>query len=166
MGTTQILGRIVWGKSPRWTFIRAGVLAFVAFITFKFILLPIKISGCSMEPAYHNGSVNMVNALRYRILLPKRGDVVAIELAGRRVLLLKRIIGMPGDRVAFVNGAVLISGEKLPEPYLKKKCDWNRAEVLVGPDEYFVVGDNRQMPIEYHTFGRVKRTKIVGTPLW
>ena len=61
-------------------------------------------------------------------------------------MLLKRIIGLPGETVAFVNGHVLINGQILDEPYEKSDCDWNAAPVTLGPDQYYYVGDNRSMP--------------------
>ena len=66
---------------------------------------------------------------------------------------MKRIVGLPGETVAFVDGRVLINGEVLDEPYEKSSCDWNLPPVKLGPDEYFVVGDNRTMPWADHTFG-------------
>ena len=81
-----------------------------------------------------------------------------------RVMLMKRIIGLPGETVAFVNGRVLINGQILDEPYEEdgKGCDWNCAPVTLGPDQYYVVGDNRSMPPEYHTHGIYQRSRIVG----
>ena len=77
-------------------------------------------------------------------------------------MLMKRIIGLPGETVSFQGGQVLINGKILDEPYQKWKCDWDMPEKKLGPDEYFVVGDNRTMPMELHTFGRVPRERIVG----
>ena len=75
---------------------------------------------------------------------------------------MKRIIGLPGETVAFVNGAALINGKVLDEPYEKYDCDWNLPPVKLGPNQYFVVGDNRSMPAEYHVKGKVERDHIVG----
>jgi len=119
-----------------------------------------------MEPTYRNGSVNFVNTLRYRFREPRRGDIVAISLAGRRIMLLKRVIGLPGERLAFREGALIINGQPTPEPYLKSDYNWNMPEIKIDSDEFFVVGDNRQMPLEEHLHGRVKRHKIVGGPLF
>jgi signal peptidase I len=83
-------------------------------------------------------------------------------MAGIHEMYMKRIIGLPGETVAFVDGRVLINGEVLDEPYEKTACDWNRDPVKLGATEYFVVGDNRTMPIELHTFGKVERNRIVG----
>ena len=158
--------RILFGKSLRRTLVRAAVLATSSFILFKFLLLPVRIDGASMEPRYRNGSVNLVNTLRYRFREPRRGDVVAIRMAGRQVMYLKRIIGLPGERLAFHNGILMVNGKVTPEPYVKNSCDWNRAEVTIGLNEFFVAGDNRLMPIKAHAHGRVEHSRIVGGPLF
>ncbi len=119
-----------------------------------------------MEPAYRDGSVNFVNTLRYRFREPARGDVVAIRLAGRQILLLKRVVGLPGERLMFKKGTLIINGHLTPEPYLKSSYDWTTPEVEISLDEFFVVGDNRQMPPEAHDFGRVQRHRIAGGPLF
>jgi len=56
----------------------------------------------------------------------------------------------------------LINGEVLDEPYEKLSCDWDLPPEKLGPDEYFVVGDNRSMPWQDHKFGKVDRNRIVG----
>ena len=152
----------VIGRNPKVTLIRAAVLACLCFIVFKFVLLHIRVEGISMLPTYQDGSAHYVNRLAYVWRGPQRGDVVGIRLAGIHLMYLKRIVGLPGETVAFANGHVQINGEVLDEPYEKLPCDWNRPPEKLGPDEYFVVGDNRSMPQENHTFGKVERDRIVG----
>jgi signal peptidase I len=152
----------VIGHNPKVTLMRVAVLIVTCFIVVKFILLPIRVEGISMLPTYKDRSVNFVNQLAYLWHEPRRGDVVSIALAGPHVMYLKRIIGLPGETVAFENGRVLINGEVLDEAYEKTPCDWNRPPVKLGPDEYFVVGDNRTMPQEFHQFGETPRYRIVG----
>ena len=153
---------VVIGRNPKVTLARAVVLAVLCVVVFKFILLHIRVEGISMLPTYQDGSAHFVNRLAYLWHEPRRGDVVSIRLAGVHLMYLKRIIGLPGETVAFVNGQVLINGEVLDEPYEKLPCDWNLPPEKLGPDEYFVVGDNRSMPPENHTFGKVERDRIVG----
>jgi signal peptidase I len=155
----------VIGRNPKVTLVRVAVLIATCFVVFKFILLPARIEGISMLPTYRDRSVNFVNRLAYRWHEPRRGDVVGIRLAGPHVMYMKRIIGLPGETVAFENGRVLINGEVLDEPYEKSPCDWNCPPVKLGPDEYFVVGDNRTMPWENHMFGKAGRDRIVGKAL-
>jgi len=118
-----------------------------------------------MLPTYRDRSLNFVNHLAYLRHEPQRGDVVAIRLSGKHAMYMKRIIGLPGETVEFADGHVLINGKILEEPYRKFPCDWNRAPVTLSPTQYFVVGDNRSMPQNYHTFGECERERILGKVL-
>jgi signal peptidase I len=159
------------GRRPKTTLLRILLLLALCGFTFKFILLPIQVDGISMEPTYHDRHVNCVNLLAYHWHEPQRGDVVTIRfaqpqpLSAPRQMLMKRIIGLPGETVAFHNGHVYINGELLPEPYLKNECNWEHAPIVCGPNQYYVVGDNRSMPFENHTQGRAQRDHIVGKVL-
>jgi len=153
---------VVVGRNPRATLVRVTVLVVTCLIVFNFVLLPIRVEGISMLPTYKDHSINFINRLAYLRHEPQRGDIVSIRLAGLHVMYLKRIIGLPGETVAFENGRVVINGEVLDEPYEKTACDWNRPPVKLGPDEYFVVGDNRTMPKELHQFGETSRDRILG----
>jgi signal peptidase I len=170
----------VMGRNPKVTLIRVAALIVTCFIVFKFILLHIRVEGISMLPTYPDRSMHFVNRFAYLWHEPQQGDVVGIRfsravtntpagihqaanwLEPPHVMLLKRIVGLPGETVAFVDGHLLINGEVLDEPYEKTPCDWNRPPVKLGPDEYFVVGDNRTMPWADHTFGRALRSQIIG----
>jgi signal peptidase I len=174
------LSIVVMGRNPKATLARVAVLIVTCFIVFKFILLHIQVEGISMLPTYPDQSKHFVNRFAYLWHGPQRGDVVGLRfsravtntpagihqaaswLETPHVMLLKRIVGLPGETVAFADGRVLINGEVLDEPYEKTPCDWNRPSVKLGPDEYFVVGDNRTMSWEGHMFGRAQRSQIVG----
>jgi len=153
------------GRSPRWTLARIFVVAVSVVLMWKFVLLPIRVEGISMLPTYRSNQVNVVNRLAYAFADPQRGDVVAIRITGENVMLLKRIIGLPGETVSFRNGKALINGEPLEEGYLKLPSYWNMPGKKVGPGEYYVVGDNRSMGITDHEHGRTDRKKIVGKAL-
>jgi len=157
---------ILFGRNPKVTLLRIAVLVAVAGLLFGFVLLPIRVTGISMSPTYANGALNLVNRLAYLRHEPQRGDVVSVRLTGIHGLFMKRIIGLPGETVAFVNGRVLINGQLLDEPYEKDlACDWNSPPVTLAADEYYFVGDNRSMPPEDHTHGVKKRIYIVGKVL-
>jgi signal peptidase I len=157
---------VVIGRNPKATLVRIAVLIVTSFVVFnRFILLPIRVEGISMLPNYKDRSWNFVNRLAYLRHEPQRGDVVSIRLAGPHVMFMKRIIGLPGETVAFANGRVLVNGEVLEEPYEKLPCDWNCPPVKLGPDEYYVVGDNRTMPQELHKHGETPRYRILGKVL-
>ena len=164
----------MFGRNLKVTLLRAAVWAAVCVVVFKLLLVHVRVTGISMLPTCLDQSVYWVNRLAYVWHPPQRSDVVAVRfvpadgaisrLEPPNVMLLKRIIGLPGETVAFVNGRVLINGQILDEPYEEdgKGCAWNCAPVTVGPDQYYVVGDNRSMPPEDHTHGIYDRNRIVG----
>ncbi len=156
---------VLIGRRPQATLARIAVLVVTCFVTFRFILLPIRVDGISMLPTYHNGQFNCVNCLAYLRHEPQRGDVVSVRLAGTSIMYLKRIIGLPGETVAFHHGRAFINGRRLDEPYVKLPCNWEMDPVRCGPAQYYVVGDNRSMPFELHTKGRAERDHIVGKVL-
>ena len=91
---------------------------------------------------------------------------MGIRFAGERVMLLKRIVGLPGETVSYSGGHVCINGVRQDEPYLKQCVDWEMEGKTLGPGEYYVVGDNRSMPQENHVEGIAKRWRIVGKAVW
>jgi signal peptidase I len=153
---------ILFGRNPRRTTVRVLLLIFASIGIFRWVLIPVRTDGISMEPTYESGRINLVNRLAYLSSSPARGDVVAIRLAGLHVLYIKRIIALPGERVSFNSGEVRIDGVPLTEPYVHYRRPWELPEVQLGPAEYFVVGDNRGMNAADHTFGRVDAVRIVG----
>lgn len=157
---------LIRGRSLRRTLLRSALIAFGAFIIFRFVLVPVRLIGSSMEPTYGDGTVNLVNVLRYRSREPGRGDIVIIRAAGRGVFLLKRVIGLPGESIYISKGVVYVDGQPLNEPYVKHDAGWDYPEVNLGEEEFFVIGDNRGMPVSGHTFGRTTIDRIVGGPIW
>lgn len=154
------------GSNPRHTAIRVAVLVSAAVVVFGVILLPVRLSGISMEPTYTDGALNFANRLAFAWRQPARGDVVAIRMAGPSVVYVKRIVGLPGERVEITMGTVVIDGVPLAEPTVVHKAPWNVPALTLGGDEYFVIGDNRAMTAENHDFGRAARERIVGKLLF
>ncbi len=154
---------------PRLTrgfFIRLGVIVVLSALLFGMVLLPCFISGASMEPTVK--SVGLTFCWRGKYLFgrePQRGDIVIIEFTDR-VFFLKRVVALPGETVEFRNGELYINGVRQNEPYVKFVCDWNMPPRKVDPGNYYVIGDNRSMPLEEHKFGQVTRSRIIGAPLW
>ena len=154
------------GRRPGRTLVRLALLislALVAFVVLRFVLLPVQITGPSMYPTFRDGSLNFINCLAYLRHEPQRGDVVGIRFSDSRVMLVKRIVGMPGEVLYFSRGKVYINGKALPEPYLKLPSkDWESPPKQLGPEEFYVVGDNRSMSFENHTKGGAERKRIIG----
>jgi len=90
--------------------------------------------------------------------------VVLDSPTGPDELLIKRVIGLPNEQIALRDGRVYVNGALLDEPYITEFCT-SRAcngEWLLGPEEYFVLGDNRNHSLDSHTFGPVPASSIVG----
>jgi signal peptidase I len=156
---------LIFGKNPKVTLIRAAVLCAAAYVVFGVVLLPVRMEGISMMPTY-SGGINFANRFAYRWSVPERGDAVAVRMAGAGVVYVKRIVGMPGERIAIEAGVVLIDGEPLVEPHVLYKTLWTMDEVAIGPDEYFLIGDNRGMSMKNHDFGKASRDRIIGKMLF
>ena len=154
------------GRNPRFTLVRIAIWIVALLLVSKFLFLPVRVDGSSMLPTYKDNRVNLVNRLAYLFHEPRRGDVVAIRLAGEHMMYLKRIIALPGETVGFSNGRAMINGVTLDEPYVKLPCAWNQPPLTLDPGEYFVVGDNRSMPQQDHRFGRAARNRIVGKTIF
>lgn len=154
--------KIVVGSSWRHTAVRTGILGVVVYGMCSTVFLPIRMQGDSMLPVYETGDYGFMNTLAYRWASPQRYDIVGIRMAGKKVMYLKRIIGLPGETVEIQDGVVRIDGVALPEPYLELRGHWNLNKQVLNGDEYFVIGDNRQVPMHMHTFGKVKHHRIVG----
>jgi signal peptidase I len=153
--------RLFFGRNPKLTLIRLICLVATSFLVFGFVLIPIRVSGLSMYPTYKDGKINFVNQLAYRWKKPARGDVVAVrQLRDNRAVLLKRIVGLPGERVRVDGGRVYINGNLLNEPYARVKDGLSKEEMTLEDDQYFVVGDNRHISIlgpvyEHYIIGKV-----------
>ena len=119
-----------------------------------------------MEPTYHNGGINFCWRLQYLFSEPQRGDIVLVRLAGSRVMLLKRVVAVEGEEVAFHNGKLVVDGTEINEPYVQYPCDWELSPRQVAQGNVYVVGDNRSEPLERHYFGQVSLERIVGGALW
>jgi len=154
------------GRRPIRTFVRVGVLVLVSVVVFGWVLIPVRTYGDSMLPTYRSGSFHLVNRVPYLLRQPARGDVVAVRLAGWRVVYVKRIVGLPGERIGFRDGLLTVNSRPLDEPYVQERARWNLRETALRPGEFFVVGDNRGMPIEAHEFGLVRRERIEGPLLF
>lgn len=96
---------------------------------------------------------------------PKVGDIVMIRLSGDRMMYLKRVLAVPGERAGFREGQLMVDGRPRPELYVRNGWGWNSEEVRLGPDQYLVAGDRRDMPMSSHAGGVVDRRRIAGR-LW
>lgn len=150
------------------TLFYCGVAVFLAFVLVFSVGMKISMVGVSMEPALYNGQEVLINRFIYKITSPKRGDVIAFLPNGNQNshYYLKRIVGLPGESIQIIDGYVYINGERVPEDEYDKMADYGIAgnEIQLGSDEYFVLGDNRNMSEDSRSgnIGAVKKDTIAG----
>ncbi len=152
--------------SPARSFLREVVETFVLALLIYLVINALTgrfyVRGSSMEPTLHNGQYLVVSKISYLFNEPQRGDIVVfVSLNGTGEDYIKRVIGLPGERVEVRDGAVWINGYRLDEPYLNSGIPYTGVWKL-GPDEYFVLGDNRANSSDSHTWGPLPRKNIIG----
>ena len=144
-----------------------GIVVLICYFIINFVGCRSKVDGSSMNPTLENGDNLWVDKLSYTFGDPKRFDVVIFNY-DEDTTYVKRIIGLPGETVRIdQNGNIYINGSLLKENYGKETIlDNGRAgaEVYLGSDEYFVLGDNRNNSIDsrWSDVGNVNREDIVG----
>ena len=125
-----------------------------------------RVYGQSMEPNLHTDQRLVVEKISYNHWLPvrgsQRGDVVVFRVNPNSDLLIKRVIGLPGDRVEIRAGQVFINGELLDEPYLNQPTYGDYGPVDVPPLHIFVLGDNRGFSNDSRAFGPLPLDMVIG----
>ena len=128
------------------------------------------IEGPSMQPNFVAGQFLIVSRVHYLLSNPQRGDIVVLDPPGDDgtsddPLLIKRLIGLPGDHIEFLENGVVVNGVALNEPYIKEACrttSCNGRTWDLGQDEYFFMGDNRNNSRDSRVFGPITKNRIIG----
>jgi signal peptidase I len=141
-------------------------LVVLALIATAFFMRTSPVDGLSMEPRVHAGELVLINTLAYRFGPLRRGDVVAFRHdAATTETYIKRIVGLPGERVAVRDGIVTIDGRQLAEPYVRFRDRRSAAAVLVPQRAYYVLGDNRAESDDSRNWGVLREDDVVGKAL-
>lgn len=154
-----------------WDFFETIVVALlVYFVVSKFLFQPHRVKGSSMHPNLENGEFLLTNKLVYRFGDPKYGDIIVFHAPNEEHDYIKRIIALPGDRVKIIDNKFYINGFVLDESkYLNSDVKTygerflkDDTEIIIPPNSYFVVGDNRENSSDSRDFGSISYNSIVG----
>ena len=182
------LGRLLPGlpRSVRvvldWVFTIVGAILIVLALK-AWVVNPYRIPSSSMEPTLHCARPALgcearfsdrvlANRFIFRFRSPKRGEIIVFKTppeaairCGSGGTFVKRLIGLPGDRVSERDGYVYINGSRLDEPYLKpdrRDHEAPRTWPRVAPGHYFFMGDNRRQSCDSRMWGTVPRANLIG----
>lgn len=140
--------------------------ALIGLAARQWLIGAVRISGVSMEDTLRDGDIALVTKLDYRIGEPARGDIVVCAFDGREDTYVKRVVGLPGDEIAFSQGRLTVNGRPVSEPYVSSLTD--DFQIAVGEGEYFVLGDNRAESYDSRAedMGCVGRDGLLGRVRW
>lgn len=164
----EILKRVL---SFLFDIIETIVLALAIFVVmYLFLFQPHQVKGASMEPNFHDGEYILTDKISYRLHPPKRGEVIIFKAPKNPELdYIKRIIGLPGEKIKIENGSFYINGQKLDERYIPQNIRISGGLYLpIGKEEkipensYFVSGDNRSHSSDSREWGSIHENAIIG----
>jgi signal peptidase I len=133
------------------------------FLVIRFAAQSFRVDGESMEPGLHTDEYVLVDKVTYLFHAPERGDVVVFHypLDTQRDFI-KRIIGVPGDIVSTTSSSVIVDGQSLHEPYISLAHNFGVSKWKLGPNQFFVMGDNRDNSLDSRSWGPLDRSYFVG----
>ena len=145
------------------------IVFFVVILIQRFIIQPVEVDGASMEPTLYNADHVLLEKVSYLFSNPKRFDVIVFRPEEDKDLYyIKRVIGLPGERVRIEDSIIYINGEPLLENYGLENVIYDPGiaaiEITLGEEEYFVLGDNRNRSKDSRnsSVGKVKKESILG----
>ncbi len=155
-----------------WDLLKVVCVSLAIIIPVRYFLIqPFYVKGASMEPSFYDHEYLIIDEISYRFSEADRGDIVVFKYPkDPSQYFIKRVIGLPGEKVEMVDNQIYIYPNKvgmtkfmLDEKYIPDgvKTVGNKSWTL-GPDEYYVLGDNREFSLDSRSFGPVFRDLIVG----
>ena len=140
-------------------------LALILFFAINAVSARVRVDGFSMMPTLHDGEFVLVNKLAYQTGSPTRGDIIVFRSVSTPDLdLIKRVIGLPGDKILIRGGRVIVNGQTLNEPYIAAAPNYD-GEWQVPSGYLFVLGDNRNDSSDSHVWGYLPIQNVIGKAL-
>ncbi len=166
-------------------FLLSIVLALVLFVAMDSVTARSHVEGPSMQPTLHGGQVLLISRLGISGItgeayaaahgepvesgdnwVPPRGAIVTfVHPIDPSQVLVKRVIGLPGEEISIDYGAVYINNRRLSEPYVVNNDMYTMMPIRIPPDTVFVMGDNRPSSGDSRLFGPVPRANLLGVVL-
>jgi signal peptidase I len=164
----KIKPKTSWWTSQRDNIQVIAIALIIAFFLRIFVAEPRYIPSGSMIPSLLINDRIIVEKVSYLFNQPQRGEIVVFyppkspEIEDSSQPFIKRIIGLPGDRISIHDGKVFANDRPLEEPYIAAAPKYNMSELTVPPNSYWVMGDNRNQSNDSHVWGFLPKQNIIG----
>jgi len=145
-----------------------ALITLVLFLGLHYSAQAVPLDGPSMQPGLHTDERVLVNSLAYVLHGPERGDVIVFHPpTALNERYIKRVIGVPGDKITLTPNQVIVDGVTLDEPYITPAPPGETENpepqnITLGPGQYFVMGDNRTNSQDSRFFGPVSQSELIG----
>ncbi|MCI6108113.1 MAG: signal peptidase I [bacterium] len=133
------------------------IILVVVFVK-MFVVSPIRVNGASMNPTLNDKDIMILNEISYGFSDIVRFDIVVVKEENE--YLIKRIIGLPGEKIEYKDNKLYIDGKYVKEDF--KHMETMDFSTTLGEDEYFIMGDNRTNSTDSRIFGPISRDEIIG----
>ncbi len=151
--------------SDVWEILETLIIASIAiFLIYKYVAQPFVVEGASMQPNFYTGDYLLVDEITFKLEHPERGEVIVFRNPqDTKEFFIKRVIGLPGDTIIVGNGTIYVNGKQVNQSYLPAGMTTPGNEtVVLGSNQYFVVGDNRIVSYDSRSWGPLNSNLIVG----
>jgi len=159
------------------SYIRVIFFTWLAVFTFvNFLFRPVVVEGTSMYPTLHNDDIGLSNIVGFRLNGVERFDIVVIERNSNADLIVKRVIGLPYEKVEYIDDKLYIDGVYIEEEFLNTSYvkDYKASgknftgdfEIQLGEDEYYCLGDNRPRSSDSRVIGPVSISQILSKSVY
>lgn len=153
-------------------FLKILIISLIIVLPIRYFLIqPFYVKGASMEPSFHDYEYLIIDEITFRFRHPRRGEIIVFHPPNRTTdYYIKRVIGLSGEKILIKNGEIFIYNERFSQGIILDESNYlesgtrtpGQIDLTLGPDEYFVLGDNRNASLDSRSFGPVLRKNIIG----
>ena len=134
------------------------IILIVVILVKSFVVSTVRVNGNSMYPTLHNKDLMILNKINYNFKNVERFDIVVVKYENHYII--KRVVGLPGETVEYVDNKLYIDGRKIKDKY--NSINQEDFSLKLGNDEYFVMGDNRGDSLDSRIIGPIDKDDIMG----
>ena len=138
-----------------------AIIILIVVIIRTFIITPVRVDGNSMNSTLKDGEILLLEKFDKNL---KRFDIIVLDYNGEK--LIKRVIGLPGEKVEYKNNKLYINDKKIDEPFIEEETYDFKLDYIIPKDNYFVVGDNRDNSLDSRIIGVISSDSILGKTIF